>query len=105
MAKLRIRKLENFPLPITVTLPDGTEEKIVFTVKHKKAKEVGEMFQSEPENRPDDIEFLKQFAVAWDLDEEFNDENIKEALELFPQIIVAFTYGYMQALTGNRAKN
>lgn len=105
MAKLRIRKLENFPLPVTVTLPDGTEEKVVFTVMHKKAKDVGDLFQADPDKRPNDIEFLKQFAVGWDLEEEFNDENIKEALELFPQIIVAFTYGYMQALTGNRVKN
>lgn len=105
MAKLKIRKLENFPLPIDVTLPNGEVERIVFTAKHRKPKDVSDLFNAEEDKRPGDLEFLKEFASGWDLEEEFNDENIREALELFPQIIVAFTYGYMQALTGNRVKN
>lgn len=103
MAKFKLKPVSDFKLPIKFVMPNGDEAEIVFTVKHEKASAVNSLFQQE--TPPSDLEFIKQFATGWDLDEEFNDENLNEAIEFFPAMVVSFSHAYIGALAGNRAKN
>lgn len=104
--KLTIKKRPNFKLKLELQMPDTDDlAVVVLDVEHRKAKELGALFNAPPEERLDDLAFFKEFVKGWDLEEEFNDENILEAIELFPNIMVTFTYEYMKALTGQRVKN
>lgn len=99
--KFKIGALPDFVLPVTFNLPDGTEQKILLTVRHKKTSELDEFFGGEASN----TDFVKFIASGWDLEEEFNDENIKELCDLFPSIPMKIPAEYYQALAGNRTKN
>lgn len=104
-SKFKIKPVSDFKLPVKFNMPNGEEALINFTVMHKRAKEVSALFDAPESERPSDVEFIKLFATGWDLEEEFNDENIADAVEFFPGMVVSFSYEYIRSLAGNRAKN
>lgn len=101
--KLTLGALPNFKLPVKFTMPNGEEAKIVFTVKHVKANEIQDLYASE--NAISDVEMITKLAVGWDLEEEFNEENVKELISYFPASALALTGTYLAALAGQRVKN
>lgn len=104
-AKFKLKPVADFKLPVTFNMPNGEEAKVIFTVAHRKSKDVTELFEGPIEDRVNDLAFLKEFAKGWDLDEEFNDENLQEAIDFFPGMVISFSYEYIRALAGNRTKN
>lgn len=105
MSKFKIKPVDDFKLPVSFTQPNGEEAKVVFTVKHKRAKEIGNLFKLDDENRPSDEKFIMDIATGWDLEEEFTADVMRDAVEFFPGMVIEFTRSYLQALAGNRAKN
>lgn len=105
MAKLKLSlgRLPSFKLPVKFNLIDGSEVEVVFIAKHLKASELQEFYTRDNENK--DTDFLMFICEGWNLEEEFNEENVKEFIELFPSAILPLNQQYMLALTGNRAKN
>ena len=105
MAKMKVTlgALPNFKLPVKFTMPNGDEGKIVFTVKHRKASEIQDLYASE--NPISDVEMITQLATGWDLEEEFNDENVKQLVEYYPAAALALTGHYLSALAVQRVKN
>lgn len=101
--KLTLGALPNFKLPVSFLMPNGDEAKIVFTVKHRKASEIQALYNDD--KGISDVQMITELAVGWDLDEEFNDENVKELLDLFPAAALSLTGSYLQALAGHRVKN
>ena len=101
--KLTLGALPDFKLPVKFTMPNGEEAKIVFTVKHIKASEIQDLYASE--NSISDVEMITKLAVNWDLEEEFNEENIKELISYYPASALALTGTYLAALAGQRVKN
>ena len=101
--KLKLVALPEFDLPVSFNLPNGEKAEIKFKVKHLKASEVKELYTQKKEVK--DHEFIQAIATDWDLEEEFNEENIKELVSLFPSSALALTSTYVQALAGNRVKD
>ena len=101
--KLTLGALPDFKLPVKFTMPNGEEAKIVFTVKHVKANEIQDLYASE--KAISDVEMITKLAVGWDLEEEFNEENVKELISYFPASALALTGTYLAALAGQRVKN
>lgn len=100
--KLKLGALPDFKLPVKFQMINGDEAEVIFTAKHRKAKEIQEVFHTEGLK---DFDFVKEICSGWNLEEEFNDENIEELVSLFPASVLALTNAYMQALAGQRAKN
>lgn len=101
--KITLGRLPDFKLPVSMTLQNGETGDMCFTVRHLKASELQEMMQQE---KPvSDVEFIKTIASGWDLEEEFNDENIAELLSLFPMAAASMMEAYTSAMIGARAKN
>lgn len=101
--KLTLGALPDFKLPVKFTLPNGEEETIIFTVRHKKASEIQEQYTAD---KPvSDVEMITFLASGWNLDDEFNDENVKQLLDYYPATAIALTGAYMRALAGQRVKN
>lgn len=105
MSKFKIKQVDDFKLPISFIMPNGEEAKFTFTVKHKRAKDVANLFNLEADKLPTDVEFIKMFATGWDLEEEFNDENLQDLVDFFPGCVASFSHTYTSALAGNRVKN
>jgi hypothetical protein len=105
MAKFKLKPVDDFKLPIDFNMPNGEQARVVFTVKHKRAKEIGALFSANENEKPSDEAFVMNIATGWDLEEEFNADNVKEAVDFFPGMVIEFTRAYMNALAGVRAKN
>lgn len=100
--KLTLAPLPDFKLPVSFVMPDGEEQKILFTVKHKRASEVQEMYQK---SGIKDAEFIMSVASDWDLEEEFNEENANTLVDYYPGAALALMSSYLGALAGQRVKN
>lgn len=105
MAKFKLKPVSDFQLPVSFTQPNGDIAEVIFTVVHKKANDIQALFDLPADKRPSDIEFIKQVAKGWDLEEEFSDENIKDAVEWFPDMVRQLAMTYVGALAGMRVKN
>lgn len=105
MAKFKLKPVDDFKLPIDFNMPNGEQARIVFTVKHKRAKDIGALFSATGDDKTSDESFVMNIATGWDLEEDFNLDNVREAVEFFPGMVVEFTRAYMNALAGVRAKN
>lgn len=101
--KITLGRLPDFKMPVKMQLQNGETGEICYTVRHLKASELQDMIQQE---KPvSDVEFIKAIASGWDLEEEFNDENIAELLSLFPMAAASMMEAYTAAMIGARAKN
>lgn len=100
--KLTLAPLPDFKLPVKFVLPNGDEQRIVFTVKHRKASEIQELYQRENNK---DVDFIKEIACGWDLEDEFNDENVQLLVDYYPGSALALMGSYLGALAGQRVKN
>lgn len=101
--KLTLGRLPDFKLPVDFVLPNGDEQRVVFTVKHMKSTEIQELYEAQDPTK--DHEFILQLATNWDVVDEFNEENVKELVDLFPGAVIALMGAYMRALAGIRVKN
>lgn len=99
--KFKLGVLPNFKLPVKFIMPDGEEAKITFTVKHKTIEDVQALYQGETA----DNEFITAIAEGWDLDEEFNDENVLFLVKHYPAAALSLTNSYIGAMLGQRVKN
>lgn len=105
MSKFKIKlseRLPDFDLPVTVTLHNGQEATVKFKVKHLKSTEVQELYEK---GNTSDFEFITNLATGWDLEDDFNQDNARELVTLYPMFAVALTQAYMGALAGARVKN
>lgn len=101
--KLTLGPLPDFKLPVQFLMPNGEEQTIIFTVRHRKTTDIHERYTSE--TPMSDVEMITYLASSWNLEEEFNDENIKQLLDYYPSTAIALTSSYMRALAGQRVKN
>lgn len=100
--KLSLAALPDFKLPVKFKLANDQDVEVIFTVKHKKTSELQELLSKENLSKK---ELIMAIASDWDLEEEYNEDNVNEFSDLFPASTVALTTAYMQALTGQRVKN
>lgn len=100
--KLTLGPLPDFKLPVSFVMPDGNEQQIIFTVKHKPASEVHEMYKKEGIK---DADFIMLLATDWDVEDEFNKENAARLVDYYPGAALALMSAYLGALAGQRVKN
>ena len=100
--KLSLAALPDFKLPVKFKLANDQDVEVIFTVKHKKTSELQELLQKKELSTK---ELIMAIASDWDLEEEYNEDNVNEFLDLFPSSTVALTTAYMKALAGQRVKN
>lgn len=100
--KLSLKALPDFKLPVKFQMANGEDATVVLTVKHKKSSELQEILDQEKLSTD---ELVKAICSDWDLEEEFNDENVKEFASLFPGAVPVLMEEYMRALAGQRAKS
>lgn len=103
--KVKLGKMKDFFMPVQFNAHDGEEMEMKFKVRHMKRDEFLAQMQAEGSEKLDDTQFIMMLASDWDLEEKFNEENVKELVELFPAITLGLTQEYLTAMVGQRVKN
>lgn len=125
MAKIVLGKApKNFKRKITIDLLDGGKGDIEFLFKYRTRSEYAELMdktlaaESGADVPKDEtaaqafarigdgtVDFILAIAEGWDLDDEFNAENIKTLIDTFPAITPAASEVYRHAVLEGRTKN
>ena len=125
MARLKLGNApKNFKRKITIDLLDGTkgdiEFSLIYRTRSEYAKLMDETLKAEsdaqvPKNETAEqaferigdgtVGFILSIADGWDLEDDFNAENIKELIDTYPAITVALSENYRLAILEGRTKN
>lgn len=104
MAKLKLNPEPTFIGKVDVHVPGTTPGNIVFTFKHRSRSELVALTQRIKDMK-DDVELIQAIATGWDLEDAFNDENIRTLIEQYIDFPNAAFIAYCRELTGAREKN
>ena len=125
MAKIKLGNApKNFKRKITIDLLDGSKGDVEFNFIYRTRSEYAELMDKTlaaesgveaPKNETaaqaferigaGTVEFIQSIADGWDLDDEFNAENITQLIDAYPAITVAASEAYRLAILEGRAKN
>ena len=103
MAKLRLNPEPTFKAKVGVPVPGSRPAEVLFTFKHRTRDEIIDWVDTSRD--ANDVESVMACAVGWDLDDEFNAENVGRLCNNFPGSGVAIVGVYLDELRGARAKN
>ena len=125
MAKIVIGKApKNFKRKVTIDLLDGGKGDIEFTFKYRTRSEYAALMDTTlaaeaGADVPKDetavqaferigagtVDFILAIAEGWDLDDEFNADNVKWLIDTFPAITPLASEAYRLAILDGRTKN
>jgi hypothetical protein len=104
MAKLKLVPNPTFSAPVLIPVHGSAPVPVTFTFKHRSQTELQSYIRDLAADRPD-IDVIKDVASAWELDDEFTDENIGRLLDNYGGANKAVWDTYLSVLAGERAKN
>lgn len=104
MAKLKLNPDPTFPGKVGVHVPGRDPAEIILTYKHRSRTQLID-FNKKVKDFKDDVELIKAMATEWDLEDEFNDSNIRTLVDQYIDFPHAAYIKYLKELTGNREKN
>ena len=105
--KLKLNPEPTFKAKVGIPVPGGKPTLVEFTFKHRTREQVKEL-QDEMAalgENADEAEAFRMFVVGWELDDEFNDENIKRLLSNYLGASAAISSAYFSELYGARRGN
>lgn len=103
MAKIKLVPDPTFTAKVPIPVPGGKPVDVEFTFLHRKRDEVKGWIEANAEAT--DVESIKWCAKGWELDDEFNAENIDLLCQNYAAAGVAILQTYLDALRGARTKN
>lgn len=101
MAKLKLSPDPTFQAKVAVPVPGGSAD-VTFTFKYRDRKEMLAWFK---QGEMTDVEALLDTVVGWDLDDEFNRENVERLCNCYPGAANVAMERYGAELAGIRAGN
>lgn len=103
MAKLKLTPNPTFKAKVAIPVPGSAPVPVEFTFRHR-SKSEAEAFVADGD-RPLDASAVMDMAIAWELDDEFNAENVERMLENYLGSALAIFSTYVKELRGAREKN
>lgn len=113
MAKLKFQPDPTFELPVSLPVA-GQEEKAeaVFTVKYLSYSQVDNLFSAAKEGGGDNVndflgfsDFARQVVTGWNIDKEFNADNLNRLLDNYPNLAEILCEEYFEEYYKARRKN
>ena len=103
MAKLTLAVNPTFP--VTVSIPKAGEPAVTLklTCKHRTKAQLDEFIKSRADK--EDVTTIQDMATGWDLDDEFNAENIECMCQNYISAPLECYRAYIGQLVGEKAKN
>lgn len=102
-AKLKLTPDPTFKAPVSIPVPGSQDASVVFTFKHRTREAV--LAWLEQDKDAGDVATVNAVAMGWDLDDEFNDENINRLCQNYAGAGFAIVNTYLSELRGARTKN
>lgn len=103
MAKIKLEADPTFKAPVGIPVPGSSPALVEFTFKHRTRDAVLKWLEESRD--ASDVETVKAMATAWELDDEFNDENIAKLCNNYAGAGFAIVQAYLDELRGARSKN
>jgi hypothetical protein len=85
-----------FDALVAIPVPGGSKADVKFTFKHRSKTELEEFLSSN--QSMDDTALVNSIATGWELDDEFNDENIGRLLNNYIGAGMAIYTKYLEEL-------
>ena len=110
MGRFALVPASSFKAPVAIHTPGEKPIKIGFNFRHRTRDALDTMFKdmaarAEKGEVLDDLEMIKLVATGWELEDEFNDENITLLIQHHLGSPKAIFETYLEELAGGRAKN
>ena len=102
MAKLKLNPEPTFKAAVNIPVAGADAASVEFTFKHRTRAQLAEWLDQKDR---DDTESVMGCAMAWDLDDEFNAENVARLCENYVGSAYAVITAYLGELRGARVKN
>ena len=103
MAKLSLVANPTFHAKVCIPVAGGDPVEVVFSFKHRTKDELDEFIKTRAD-KPD-LDSFMEMIVGWNLEEEFNTENVETLLQNYVGTALATYRVYIDELIGARVKN
>lgn len=103
MSKLKLVAEPSFKATVEIPVAGGEVVLVLFTFKHKTKTQLDEFIKSR--EGKSDADSMMEMCSAWELEDEFNRQNVETLLENRIGAALATYRTYVQELVGARTKN
>lgn len=103
MAKFKLQPAPTFKAPAAIPVAGGSDQPVVFTFKWRDREGV-RVLTASLDGRPWD-EIVMDLAEGWELEEEFNAENVKKLTDNYIGSGASILSSYLDELTKAKEKN
>lgn len=107
MARLKLNPEPTFKSKVGVPVPGGRTAEVEFTFRYRSKSELKKWNDeiAEAPKDADEAALFRTFVVAWDLEDEFSDENIRRLCDAYPGAASAAVDVYLRESWGARRGN
>lgn len=103
MAKIKLSANPTFKAKVSIPIPGGKPEPVEFTFKHMTKDGVLDWLGKVEKKK--DAEIILAIASGWELDDEFNSENVEVLCQNYMGSGKVIFETYLSELRGERLKN
>lgn len=103
MAKFKLKPDPTFKRKVGLTTHDGKVVEVEFTFKHRTRDAVKKL--EEEVKGLDDVQVIQLVADGWELEDEFNVDNLRELADNYLAASIEVFHEYVRALNGARLGN
>jgi hypothetical protein len=103
MAKIKLTPEPTFKAKVGIPRPGATPAQVEFTFKHRDRDALLEFIEGGHDQK--DVEAVMAVAIAWELDDEFNADNVERLVKNYPGAGFAIIETYLSESRGARSKN
>lgn len=103
MAKLKLNPEPTFKAKVGIPVPGSRPAEVLFTFKHRTRDEV--IAWVEGSRDATDVDSVLDVVVGWELEDEFNRENVERLCNNYPGSGLVIISTYLDELRGARVKN
>ena len=103
MAKLKQNPEPTFKAKVGIPVPGSRTVEVQFTFKHRTRDETLEWIDQSKDDPA--AKSIMECAVGWELEDEFNAENVERLCNNYSGAGNAVVFAYLDELRGARAKN
>lgn len=119
MSRLKLNPEPTFKLKVGIPVPGKGEIPVEFTFRHRTREQLTEMAKAISKEAADiddgenaiaallakDVASVIECVAGWDLEDEFNPENVHRLCNTYSGAAFAVVNAYMEELRGARSKN
>lgn len=103
MAKLKLNPEPTFKAKVGIPVPGSRPAEVLLTFKHRTRDEV--IAWVEGSRDATDVDSVLDMVVGWELEDEFNRENVERLCNNYPGSGLVIISAYLDELRGARVKN